>query len=535
MYGLLNSGLWKYNRTIWIAIPVYNFSLFLDECFKSINKQTYKNIHLCIFNDGSSDDSHKHITRWIPVLRRTGFVCSYINFTVNKGPGYTKWKAIEYIRVRARPTDIFTILDGDDYYLKEYSVELIVMEYLKSGCLFTYGSAEGENTNEGSKIVDFERKNFDVFPFQHPRSCVVHLLSYFTKEDFKDHLDNWAQRCSDRQFIYKCIELAGVKNISYIDEPLYYYRSHKDNVRNKIDNEYKNCIDNFVINKVPCKRLNDVLHIVMCSYKRQDNLAQIIESIDNQICENKIVFHIINTNVDMWETTVDIVKTTAVKNVDVRLVNANDNLYGYARFLYVKQLLKKEFIQNVVFIDDDQILKSDWIDFIYNKRTPFSYNCWHGRIFKRDGGQNISYWDSTMIYDDIVKNKSAHISEYEYGATSGALIDAQIFNFEIVYRCPFRFRMVEDLWLSYVVRHILGRPINRIMSTPVLDVESLYNKHNDDSLFLKIKETKQEFLTELVSTGFLIGETVKTETLNKLLSNDDSDFFLEGFTICDSN
>jgi glycosyltransferase involved in cell wall biosynthesis len=530
MYGLLNDGLWKYNRTVWIAVPVYNFSLFLDDCFKSINKQTYKNIHLCIFNDGSSDDSNKNINRWIPVLKRTGITCHIMNFSINKGPGYTKWKAIEYIREKAKPTDIFTILDGDDYYTKEHAIERILMEYIKTGCWLTYGSAEGENTKQGKQIAEFNRCHRNSFPFQHPRSCSIHLLKYFNKEDFKDHEGQWIQRGSDRQFIYKCIELSGIDRISFISEELYFYRTHKNNVRNKISKEYKIHIEDMLIKKPPAIRITDTIDIVMCSYKRQKTLADIIKSIDEQKCDKQIVLHIINTNTDEWESTQDIINNTLIEKIQIKLINTNDNLYGYARFLYVKHLLDKKFVQYVIFIDDDQILKPDWVKSVFDKREPFSYMCWHGRNFKRIQGEEISYWKSDLLYDDIVKNKAGDVCEYEYGATSGCIIDSHIFNFEIVFRCPLRFRMIEDLWLSFVVKHILGMPILRLFFTPNINEEELYNKHNDDSLFLKIKEKKQACLRELIGAGFLVGDIIKMECLNKILVNDDSKILLDTFT-----
>jgi len=533
MYGLLNDGLWKYNRTFWIAIPVYNFALFLDDCFKSINKQTYKNVQICILNDGSTDDSLKLINRWIPVLKRSGFISTVINFTLNKGPGYTKWKAIEYIRTRANPNDIFTILDGDDYYTKEHAIERILMEYIKTGCWFTYGSAEGANTKQGKLVTEFTRKKMDSFPFQHPRSCLVHLLNKFSKDDFKDTKNEWIKRGSDREFIYKCVELAGVERISYIEEPIYFYRTHKDNVRNKIDNTYKNSIEDLLINRTPNNRIDDIIHIVMCSYKRQHLLSKIIESVDNQICDKQIIFHIINTNTDEWETTQDIVSINKTNKIKIRLINTNENLYGYARFLYVKKLLKSDFVQTVVFIDDDQILKSDWIENAYVNFQPFSYICWHGRIFKhlQDNDKQFSYWDSKLLYDDIVKNNAKQITEFDYGATSGAVIDAQIFNFEVIFRCPVRFRMIEDLWLSFIIKHILGQCVQRLFSTPVTNIAELYNKHDDDSLFLKLKEDKQKCLEELVESGFLNGETIKTDILNKMLVNDDSHILLSKFVI----
>jgi len=530
MYGLLNDDLWKYNRTVWVVVPVYNFDLFLDDCFKSLNKQTYKNIHLCIFNDGSSDDSHKNIIKWLPVLKRSGITCHVIKFSVNKGPGYTKWKAIEYVRARAKPNDIFTILDGDDYYTKDHAIEHIVMEYIKSGCWFTYGSSEGANCEQASQITEFNREHRNMFPFQHPRSCLVHLLKYFNKEDFKDHLGEWIKRGSDREFIYKCIELAGIDRVSYISDVLYFYRTHTNNVRNKVDNDYKTCIDNMLIEHTPYNRIDDIIHIVMCSYKRQMSLAKIINSVANQITEKKIVLHIINTNTDEWESTQEIINSIQNPKIEIKLTNANDNLFGYARFLYVKYLIKKEFLQYVIFIDDDQILKPDWVEFAFNKREPFSYICWHGRNFDKNGNGEISYWNSTLVYDDIVKNKSENISEYDYGATSGCIIDVQIFNFDVVFKCPMRFRMIEDLWLSFVVKHILGQPIKRLFHTPNLDEESLYNKQDGDSLFLKIKEDKQTCLNELIGAGFLIGTMIKMASLNNILVNDDSNILLDTFT-----
>jgi hypothetical protein len=123
------------------------------------------------------------------------------------------------------------------------------------------------------------------------------------------------------------------------------------------------------------------------------------------------------------------------------------------------------------------------------------------------------------------------ITEFDYGATSGAVIDAQIFNFEVIFRCPVRFRMIEDLWLSFIIKHILGQCVQRLFSTPVTNIAELYNKHDDDSLFLKLKEDKQKCLEELVESGFLNGETIKTDILNKMLVNDDSHILLSKFVI----
>lgn len=47
-----------------IIIPVYNVEEYIDECLESCVKQTYKNIEIICVNDGSPDDSVKHIEKF---------------------------------------------------------------------------------------------------------------------------------------------------------------------------------------------------------------------------------------------------------------------------------------------------------------------------------------------------------------------------------------------------------------------------------------------------------------------------------------
>lgn len=93
----------------------------------------------------------------------------------------------------------------------------------------------------------------------------------------------------------------------------------------------------------------------MCCYKRHHRLKDIIKSVDNQTVASQIVFHIINTNPEKWGETIKIKNTTPIKNITIVLCNTGVNLYGYARFLYTKHLLKTETIPYVIFFDDDQL------------------------------------------------------------------------------------------------------------------------------------------------------------------------------------
>ena len=49
----------KSNILVSIVVPVYNNEKELEECIKSLVKQTYKNIEIILINDGSKDSSYQ--------------------------------------------------------------------------------------------------------------------------------------------------------------------------------------------------------------------------------------------------------------------------------------------------------------------------------------------------------------------------------------------------------------------------------------------------------------------------------------------
>jgi glycosyltransferase involved in cell wall biosynthesis len=47
-----------------IIVPVYNGETYLDRCFSSITRQSYKNIECLFVDDGSKDTSYKKLSEF---------------------------------------------------------------------------------------------------------------------------------------------------------------------------------------------------------------------------------------------------------------------------------------------------------------------------------------------------------------------------------------------------------------------------------------------------------------------------------------
>ena len=42
-------------KKVSVIVPCYNMEKYLDNCFKSLQNQTYKNLEIIFVNDGSKD------------------------------------------------------------------------------------------------------------------------------------------------------------------------------------------------------------------------------------------------------------------------------------------------------------------------------------------------------------------------------------------------------------------------------------------------------------------------------------------------
>lgn len=112
-----------------IIIPVYNVSLYLDECVKSILGQTYMDYECILVDDGSTDDSLKKCHLWACKDSRIRVIHQN-----NQGVSAARNKGIEEAN-----GEYITFIDSDDWVDSSYLEDMMMPMLQKSVDLVVSG------------------------------------------------------------------------------------------------------------------------------------------------------------------------------------------------------------------------------------------------------------------------------------------------------------------------------------------------------------------------------------------------------------
>lgn len=128
---------------IFVVVPSYNHSPFVEQCLRSIFDQTLRPKKLLVIDDGSTDSSPKMIEA---TLKRCAFDCEFIvrenrglSFTLNQGFALSDRKYFAY-------------LGSDDYWLPNFLSERHRLLEERPDAVLAYGHSLV--VNEGNEIVD---------------------------------------------------------------------------------------------------------------------------------------------------------------------------------------------------------------------------------------------------------------------------------------------------------------------------------------------------------------------------------------------
>ena len=92
-----------------VILPNYNKTEFLEEAINSVITQTYKNWHLYIIDDNSSDNSEEIIDKFSNLKNVT-----IIKLQKNKGPSFCRNYAM-----RISKSKYISFIDSDDSWLSD--------------------------------------------------------------------------------------------------------------------------------------------------------------------------------------------------------------------------------------------------------------------------------------------------------------------------------------------------------------------------------------------------------------------------------
>lgn len=158
-----------------VIVPVYNCEMYIEKCLQSILNQTYGNIEVLVFNDGSYDNSGNIIE---------SFACKDIRIRYfnqeNKGVSYCRNKGI-----REAMGKYITFVDGDDYLDASYVEELVK----------AVESSDGDFSFCGYRMVDTQEHVL--------YSCTPTIYKAMVHEEWAYKIVSICARLYKRDFIIK--------------------------------------------------------------------------------------------------------------------------------------------------------------------------------------------------------------------------------------------------------------------------------------------------------------------------------------------
>ena len=204
-----------------------NCEKYFPKCIKSLRKQKEDWAGVLVL-DHPKDNSYKvasDLTKDLPI--------DIFLHSERKGLGYNLWFGITHCK--AEDEDIVCILDADDY-LHPKALKRVRKAYEK-GCLVTYGSyiklSKGRKTITSSPYKANAEPRKAKWHASHLKTFKFKLWRHFPKEMLQ-HKGIWAEAASDRGLMYGILELAGIKNCSFVKKVTYYWKDgykHSTNVK----------------------------------------------------------------------------------------------------------------------------------------------------------------------------------------------------------------------------------------------------------------------------------------------------------------
>jgi teichuronic acid biosynthesis glycosyltransferase TuaG len=138
-----------------VILPNYNKGQFLEEAISSVVQQTYKNWHLYIIDDSSTDNSKKIIDKFSHLQNVT-----IVKLKKNKGPSFCR-----NLGMRISSSKYISFIDSDDsWVLDKLEKQILYME--KNNLTFTYTDYIPFFQNNGVKNIKKKTSLMEYFNYK---------------------------------------------------------------------------------------------------------------------------------------------------------------------------------------------------------------------------------------------------------------------------------------------------------------------------------------------------------------------------------
>jgi glycosyltransferase involved in cell wall biosynthesis len=202
-----------------IIIANYNNESFIQQTINSVINQTYRDIETIIVDDCSTDNSCKIIESSLSNFKKVKF----LKLENNVGGGFAK-----EIGINESKGELICFLDSDDF-LQPTAIEKVVNIHKKNDklSLVYTGATKINKLNEELGLLGYSKdiKNSTALE----SDGIFHLACWKSKfyNNLKDKFNPHFFIAYDIDLYYKLEE---VGEVFFLDEPLYYYRIHANNI-----------------------------------------------------------------------------------------------------------------------------------------------------------------------------------------------------------------------------------------------------------------------------------------------------------------
>ncbi len=223
-----------------------------------------------------------------------------------------------------------------------------------------------------------------------------------------------------------------------------------------------------------------MIEVCLVVYQRTKRIPEILGQLKTQTIQN--------FRVNIWNNTKEDLDVSNFPADRIKVSNSLENVGSRARFY----LAKKTKGNPIIFIDDDEFLYPDFIEYYYNQYLKF-------------GSKSIlGYFTRTFNLESYWKSEGApYGQEVDYIATKAMILDREIIDKEpLLQNIPEEFAKVEDLYLCYLAREKHGMKMIKInpASHSIIDNQDQWSKIDKEKAFQELRKIGWKLLKDKNAT-----------------------------------